>query len=139
MLDNFLITAGEDSVIKVWNLEGQFIKQVELNHGACIWALDCDESQNIIATGGGDGSITIFPLKQSITKRVVDIPHGEVIKKAVLLKDNNFVTVSEKGTLYFYDLNASEWKTISSHADLRSYALLEVSNCRNLIGLAGIV
>lgn len=136
VLSDSILTAGEDSIINIWNFNGQVMRKIEAHQGAPVWNFDCDESNNLIISGGGDCGITMFPLNQNIVKYKIDM--YESPKRVAILKNNDLVTISEKGLLEYYSMNKNKKIEIARHDDLTSYALLEVSPCRYLIGLAGL-
>ncbi|KAF2897199.1 hypothetical protein ILUMI_08973 [Ignelater luminosus] len=135
VLSDSVVTAGEDSIINIWNFNGQLIRKIEAHQGAPVWSFECDESDNLIISGGGDCGITIFPLNQNVTKYKINM--WENPKRVAILKNNDLVTISEKGLLEYYNVNKNKKIEIARHNDLVSYALLEISPCRYLIALAG--
>ncbi|XP_011502561.1 PREDICTED: WD repeat-containing protein 6 [Ceratosolen solmsi marchali] len=61
-LKNIIASIGEDSRICFWTLLGVLLYKIEAHHGAPIWCIDISED-NIVFTGGGDGSVNSWPLK----------------------------------------------------------------------------
>lgn len=136
LLEDYVLTAGEDSMVFIWDMNGKIVRKIEAHQGDSIWALDCSKEDNILITGGGDCAITIFPLITDILETKINVDAG-IPKKIQILNSNNIAVVTSCGKLCYYDSNKQKWTQIIEHADLKSYALLEVSPCGNLIALAG--
>ncbi|CAH1183436.1 unnamed protein product [Phaedon cochleariae] len=136
VLTECFITAGEDSILNVWSLDGKLVKKIETHQGGPIWCLDCDELGNII-TGGGDGGVTSFSLNFDVSDEKLALPNSEKPKLVVALSTHNVVVISDSGDLYLYSQKSSCWFKIAEHEDLGSYVVLDVSKCKNMIALAG--
>ncbi|KAK4883259.1 hypothetical protein RN001_006578 [Aquatica leii] len=137
VLDDCILTTGEDSLLVVWSLDGDIIRKIETHQGASVWSLAYNRRKNVVMTGGGDCGITLFPLQQNIVQEEVAVTNSELLKKTGILSNGNIVCTSEKGALLLYDIKKRHWFEIQKHEDLASYSLLEVSKCRNLLALAG--
>lgn len=136
--DNYVITGGEDGRVNVWNLDGSLAKRIESNQGTSVWTLDSSESENIVVVGSGDCSITAFALKGEPKKVVVGFPGNRVVRKLGFVGEyGDVAAICEGGDLLLYHFDAEKWTDVANHDDLKSYALLEVSSCRDLVGLAG--
>ncbi|KAF5308671.1 hypothetical protein FQR65_LT06132 [Abscondita terminalis] len=135
VLENCVLTAGEDSLIVVWNFNGEIVRRIELHQGAAVWSLDYNDTNNLIVTGGGDGGISLFTLQQNLTQEELPFPNNEVLKRIVIVNDGSIVTISESGILFLYQ--GGKWIEVYKHEDLVNYSLLEVSRCRNFLALAG--
>lgn len=137
VLKKAFITAGEDSILNIWSHQGRLLRKIETHQGGPIWALDCDEVDNRLVTGGGDGGVTVFPIKIDDSDDKLFIPDGDKPKLMGILSSNNLAVVSERGTLYYCEHAKNRWVKIDHFEDMKSYILLQISHCRNLIALAG--
>ncbi|KAF5288123.1 hypothetical protein FQA39_LY15510 [Lamprigera yunnana] len=137
LLNNYVLTAGEDSLLIIWDLDGKVVQKFELHKSASIWAIDYNSSNNKVVTGGGDCGVILFPLFQNITRRELKMMIPAIIKKVAILNNGNFVCISENGLLLLYSDQKKEWSEIDQLQDLNNYSLLEVSLCRSIIALAG--
>lgn len=75
---------------------------------------------------------------QVLDESQIAVPPNEVPKKITLLDNNNILLITETGVLHTFNIKSQQWTFINKHDDLRKYVLMEISECRNLISLAGI-
>lgn len=139
VLKNCFITAGEDSVVNIWSLTGDLLRKIETHQGGPVWALDCEENKNLVIIGGNDGGLAIFPLTISSADKKLLLPDSDKPKIVGILNNSNLVVLSEKAIVYKLIHSTNSCFKIDHIKELEKYALLEVSPCRNLIGLAGNV
>ena len=134
---DYIVTAGEDSIINVWSINGDLIKRFNSLQRGSIWALDYDDKTRSLISGGADGSVTCFRMNPVVPARVLrgvrDTP-----KRVRFLNDRSVVSITETGILVHYDTKDNQFKQIAHHSDLDSYALLETSDCGRFVALAGI-
>ncbi|XP_028154251.1 WD repeat-containing protein 6 isoform X2 [Diabrotica virgifera virgifera] len=135
VLKDCFITAGEDSLINIWKLDGKLARKVEANQNSPIWALDFDQTDNVVLSGGGNGGVYTFSLYNNIKKEKICLPNSEKPKIVGILLSGNFVVFSENGVLYFY--SNTNWIPVKTFEDLKSYVVMKVSRCKKLIALAG--
>lgn len=138
IINNYIVTAGEDSFVHIWNFDGQLVRKFETHQGGCVWALDYCPVDDLIVTGGGDTGLSIFPLKLDNAIKLLPIVEDETPRTLKLTASNNVVLVTDTGLLKYYKNNEQSWVDICLHEDLKSYAILEISECRNLIAVAGM-
>ncbi|XP_068709317.1 tRNA (34-2'-O)-methyltransferase regulator WDR6-like isoform X1 [Montipora foliosa] len=62
LLKSGFVSIGEDLVCNVWDYEGNIVKVYKGHTGRNIWSLAVNQTEDLIATGGGDGSIRLWPL-----------------------------------------------------------------------------
>ncbi|KAK5650100.1 hypothetical protein RI129_001129 [Pyrocoelia pectoralis] len=137
VLDECVLTAGEDSLVNVWDFEGNLIKKLEVHSGASVWDLDYDCGNGNIVTAGGDCGVTLLPLNDNIEKREIEIANNYILKKVGTLNDENLVGIAENGMILHYRASLKEWLEVKQHNDLFSYALLDVWKSTNSVALAG--
>ncbi|XP_064098237.1 tRNA (34-2'-O)-methyltransferase regulator WDR6-like [Macrobrachium nipponense] len=71
------ISVGEDSKVCVWSHDGELRMSWQGHDGACIWSIDASEDGTKIVTGGGDGSVKSWCLKQEGSKNpevMIELP-----------------------------------------------------------------
>ncbi|XP_031333055.1 WD repeat-containing protein 6-like isoform X3 [Photinus pyralis] len=136
-LDERILTAGEDSLINVWDLEGNLIKRFEAHTGSPVWALDYDSENGVLATAGGDCGVTLLSLNDNIDKQEVEVVNKHTLKKVGALNNANLVGISERGMILLYLSSSKIWMEVKQHNDLISYALLDVWKKTNSIAFAG--
>lgn len=134
---NFFVTAGEDSVLNIWTLNGILLRRIDTYHGDSIWGMDCDRNSNIIV-GSGDGAVTIYPVHSHFTENIVALDNMTKPRMIGLVKSGAIVILSESGDFIYYSLQRKLVK-VQSYEDLKVYAVMEVSMCRSLVALAGKV
>ncbi|KAK9881961.1 hypothetical protein WA026_018153 [Henosepilachna vigintioctopunctata] len=138
VMSNFFVSAGEDSVLNIWNFDGSLLRMVEPHQGGAIRSLGYHEERNYIISGGEDGSLTSFSAFTSVESKKVDImPKMEVPRQVILLSSGNIAVVSEGGYLLCYICSENRWVTIDHHKELEQCSLLEVSPCRKCVALIG--
>lgn len=135
----FIVTAGEDSFVSVWNLNGKLVRKFETHQGGCVWALDlCNENNyDYIFTGGGDSGVCVFPLELKFNNYLLDIPQKDVPKIIRLTANGNVVIVTTDGALKYFNNELNKLTLIHTYAGFKSYAIVEVAVTRDLIALAG--
>ncbi|KAL3277546.1 hypothetical protein HHI36_012890 [Cryptolaemus montrouzieri] len=137
ILTKFFITAGEDSVLNIWNFDGTLLRMVEPHQGGAIRSVGYFEEKNYIVSGGEDGSLTSFSAFTSVEGKKVDMPKMEVPREIVLLASQNILAISESGSLFYYNIIQNKWLSIDHYKDLEQCSLLEVSPCRKCLALIG--
>ncbi|XP_056631356.1 WD repeat-containing protein 6 [Diorhabda sublineata] len=135
VINKYFVTAGEDSIINIWNLDGTLFRKVEANQNSPIWALDFDAKRQILVSGSGNGGVYAFPLNFDVKEQQICLPNNEKPKLVGILASNNLLFFSEKAVLYLYGTQG--WNMMKCFEDLKSYVLLKVSRCRKLVALAG--
>ncbi|XP_018562587.1 WD repeat-containing protein 6 [Anoplophora glabripennis] len=136
ILQECFLTVGEDSLLNIWTFDGSLIRKIETSQGGPVWAIDADENDNIMLIGSSDCAATLFPINCNFEEQTLSIP-DKVPKNLTILANNNLVVVSESGTIYYYIKKRLEWVQVHKHYDLKSYCVVVVSKCRNLVALAG--
>lgn len=134
ILENYFATAGEDSLVNIWNFQGDLIKKIVANKGDSVWALDYDETEELLVVGNGDGAIIATKLNNHLNFESFTAPKA---RRLAIVNDGNLIFVTEDGFLYHFTTQKHQLDLIASHTELKSYALLEVSRCRNLVAIAG--
>lgn len=136
ILNNNFATAGEDSLVNIWNFQGDLVKRVTAAKGDSVWALDYDDSDRLLAVGNGDGSVVAVKLDSDLNVQSFDSLCSEKLKRLAILDSGKVVSITEEGSLYYLLIPQYKLELIARHPELKSYALLEVSRCRKLFALA---
>nr|XP_015835133.1 PREDICTED: WD repeat-containing protein 6 isoform X3 [Tribolium castaneum] len=134
LLQNLIVTAGEDSTVNVWDFEGQLIKKIT-HQGGPIWALD--GNTDVVVSGGGDCGVLISSVQSNSLCNSLLLPENYNPKRIGLLRSSNLVVITEDGVLFYYARNLNMWIKIDQHKVLQSYNVLEVSKCKSLFSLSG--
>ncbi|KAG5900024.1 hypothetical protein JTB14_009104 [Gonioctena quinquepunctata] len=137
VLNNCFLTAGEDSILNIWSFDGNLMGKVETHQGGPIWSLDCDENETFVITGGCDSGVSRFPINADFVEEKLILTDGDVPKIVSALGSQNLAVFSENGLLFLYKRSEKMWYTVKEHEDLKKYIVMEASECRNLIALAG--
>ncbi|KAJ3413572.1 WD repeat-containing protein 6 [Chytridiales sp. JEL 0842] len=65
--NDWVVSVSEDCTCRVWNLESGSCVQVWKGHeGKSVWALDLHPNGNVVATGGNEGSVALWSLKEVV-------------------------------------------------------------------------
>lgn len=127
---------SQDSMLCAWNEEGSCIWQHESHQGGGIWSIDCNENLRLIATGGADGGISLWPLDfPAILSKALPIP-PDTPRKLALLSHGKIITVTDLG--YLMISSGGQWTVAQHDIRIASYCLLEVSSCMMFIALGTI-
>lgn len=137
ILDDSFLSAGEDSLVNVWDFKGKLLRRIEAHQNDSIWAIDCDKEKQIVVTGGGDGGITITALKQNVHLRQLNVADGVIPKRIGLLNSGSIAFVTEIGSLYMYDTKRDVCAFVHEDVNFKDYVVMDISSCRRLVVLAG--
>ncbi|GLV31909.1 uncharacterized protein CBL_07669 [Carabus blaptoides fortunei] len=138
IIKNYIVTAGEDSFVHIWNFAGQLVRTFNTHQGGCVWAIDYCNIADLIVTGGGDTGLSVYPLNLDNKLTLLPTVENETPRTLKLTASNNIVLVTDAGLLKYYKNDEKSWSEICLHEDLKSYAILEMSACRSLFALAGL-
>ncbi|XP_018328267.1 WD repeat-containing protein 6 isoform X2 [Agrilus planipennis] len=140
ILENFIIAAGEDSVINLWDFNGKNVGRFKAQDGNCLWAIDYNEDEKEIIVGGSDGGVTILPFDTYLFNdnvHCISMFNREKPIKINYMISDNLAILSDKGSLYYYHKRANKLMLVGTHEELMKYSLMEVSQCRRLLSLCG--
>lgn len=62
-----LATTSEDAMCKIWDFAGNCIASLQGHMGKHVWRVAVHPSQSIVATGGTDGAVKLWQLRDQIT------------------------------------------------------------------------
>ncbi|EHB14790.1 WD repeat-containing protein 6 [Heterocephalus glaber] len=134
LLENYLISAGEDCVCLVWSHEGEILQAFRGHQGRGIRALAAHEKQTWVITGGDDSGIRLWHLAGrgypglGVSALCFKSPSRPGTLKAVTLAGSwRLLAVTDTGTLYFYDLEVKCWEQLLEDKHFQSYCLLEAA------------
>ncbi|XP_060531970.1 tRNA (34-2'-O)-methyltransferase regulator WDR6 isoform X2 [Cylas formicarius] len=137
ILENTFATASEDSFIIIWNFDGKMLKKIETHQLGTVWVLDYDKKSDILVSGGGNSGVSRFRVTSDITQWRSNIPQDEVAKLIGILNSGSIVCFSERACVYYQHHQGKSWQKINQHTDLESYVIMQVSNCKKKVALAG--
>ncbi|RMX69819.1 hypothetical protein DD238_000592 [Peronospora effusa] len=61
-----VVTASEDGLSKLWDLEGNCLATLQGHMGRNVWRVAVLPSQKMIATGGGDGAVKLWDIRRQL-------------------------------------------------------------------------
>ena len=106
-----LITASQDSTIRVWSPAQNALLRVLTGHSVGATALGLSESGRWLVSGGGRGEILVHDLSQNfVTKPIARQPHdtdSRVAQVAMLPDGAHVISVDSHRRSYIWDLNSS--------------------------------
>ncbi|PNF20195.1 hypothetical protein B7P43_G16418 [Cryptotermes secundus] len=156
IIDNVIISVGEDSCLCVWRTDGSLQKYWKTHQGANVWSVDCSKEKNLIVTGGGDGGISLWPLHtESAVPNFLTFSgnlftqdfcsmkgqNGNFPRRIGLTSKDNVVAITDSGCLLYCTVvgrGQGNWKLMHQDEKLASYCLLEMSPCRQYVALASM-
>nr|XP_023403508.1 WD repeat-containing protein 6 isoform X1 [Loxodonta africana] len=134
LLENYLISAGEDCVCLVWSHEGEILQAFRGHQGRGIRALAAHEQQAWVITGGDDSGIRLWHLVgrgypgSGVSALCFKSRSRTGTLKAVTLAGSwRVLAVTDKGSLYLYDLEVKCWEQLLEDKRFQSYCLLEAA------------
>ncbi|KAG3270419.1 tRNA (34-2'-O)-methyltransferase regulator WDR6 [Ictidomys tridecemlineatus] len=134
LLENYLISAGEDCVCLVWSHEGEILQAFRGHQGRGIRAIAAHERQAWVITGGDDSGIRLWHLVGrgypglGVSALCFKSPSRPGTLKAVTLAGSwRLLAVTDTGALYLYDLEVKCWEQLLEDKHFQSYCLLEAA------------
>ncbi|XP_069873826.1 tRNA (34-2'-O)-methyltransferase regulator WDR6 [Dipodomys merriami] len=134
LLENYLISAGEDCVCLVWSHEGEILQAFRGHQGRGIRAIAAHERQAWVITGGDDSGIRLWHLVGrgypglGVSALSFKSPSRPGVLKAVTLAGSwRLLAVTDQGALYLYDLEVKCWEQLLEDPNFQSYCLLEAA------------
>ncbi|WP_420581329.1 WD40 repeat domain-containing protein [Reichenbachiella sp.] len=106
-----IITAADDSYMKVWNLSGQLIRSVETPHESAIWELAAGKDGYMV-TGDQQGTVVVWnDIFEVISKWNA---HDGAISGIVMLREY-IITCAVDGHINIWELGGKLIKNIAAH------------------------
>ncbi|KAM9098590.1 WD repeat-containing protein 6 [Sarcophilus harrisii] len=131
LLDNSIISIGEDSACIVWNYVGEIIQNFKGHKGRSIRAVAIHKTQAWVVTGGADSGIRLWPLKgkRLLDNSLLPLDFSAFTKKGspkavTLVSPSWLLVMTDLGAVYLYDLTVKQWKFILDDVNYQSYSLL---------------
>ncbi|XP_072437789.1 LOW QUALITY PROTEIN: tRNA (34-2'-O)-methyltransferase regulator WDR6 [Chiloscyllium punctatum] len=138
LMEDCIISIGEDSACIVWNYDGDIIDCFKGHKGRSVRALAVNEDKGWLVTGGADSGIRLWKIqgKKAEGMAITQLKCGEIGKmgtpKALTLADPTLLLVlTDAGSIYSYCLASGQWKLITEDASYQSYGLLAVRRLGN--------
>ncbi|XP_059505721.1 WD repeat-containing protein 6 isoform X2 [Stegostoma tigrinum] len=133
LLENCIISIGEDSTCIVWSYNGEIIDCFKGHKGRSVRALAVNEERGWLVTGGADSGIRLWKIQREKAEgvAVTQLKFDEIGKtgtpKALTLVDPTLLLVmTDAGSIYSYCLVSGQWELIMEDASYQSYSLLAV-------------
>ncbi|CAL1262804.1 unnamed protein product [Larinioides sclopetarius] len=132
ILDNCIISVGEDSQICFWDLNGMLLKKKKAHKGGSIWCLETAYTFPKIDGNGRKG------LKKYIaeTTSATDFPRITCLLTDKLAK--HLMVTTDKGWLSLYNMELQSWEDIFYDSAFASYCVPSVSNGSLYLALGSI-
>ncbi|KAG6609917.1 WD-repeat protein WDR6, WD repeat superfamily [Phytophthora cinnamomi] len=77
-----LVTASEDGLCKLWDLDGKCVATLQGHMGRHVWRAAVHPSQKVIATGGGDGAAKLWDITRQLMS-TSDVPDSSDWSKTI--------------------------------------------------------
>lgn len=145
LLENYLISAGEDCACLVWSHDGEILQAFRGHQGRGIRAIATHEKQAWVITGGDDSGIRLWHLVGrgypglGVSALSFKSPSRPGALKAVTLAGSwRVLAVTDVGALYLYDLEVKSWEQLLEDNRFQSYCLLEAAPGPEGFGLCAL-
>ncbi|XP_041046788.1 WD repeat-containing protein 6 isoform X2 [Carcharodon carcharias] len=140
LLENYIISVGEDSACIVWSYNGEIINCFRGHKGRSVRALAVNEDKGWLVTGGADSGIRLWKIREKKSEDMAITQLGfaetgkmETPKSLTLVDPALLLVMTDAGSIYSYCLIAGKWKLILEDPSYQSYSLLAatrlVSGC----------
>ncbi|XP_032892892.1 WD repeat-containing protein 6 [Amblyraja radiata] len=133
LLEDFVVSAGEDSACLLWTYSGEVARSFR-GHRGSLRALAVSEDQQRVATGGEDSAIRLWKIGDEEPEDVTVIrlqlgdAEGVGSPKALASVDPTLVLVmTDSGGVYSCCLVSGRWKLLLEDQAYRSYGLLSAA------------
>ncbi|XP_067139666.1 tRNA (34-2'-O)-methyltransferase regulator WDR6 [Centruroides vittatus] len=143
LLPYCVLSVGEDSTICFWNYDGKLIRREKCHSDGSIWSLTVNSNCTLAATGGSDGGVILWHLKEFVSGENatrLQIPQNDdrndFPRNIGLLFPNDqpvIFTSTNEGILFSYSLQNNKWKQIFQDKEFYSYNILACSPCGKLL------
>ncbi|XP_046850736.1 WD repeat-containing protein 6-like isoform X2 [Xenia sp. Carnegie-2017] len=158
ILKEHIVSIGEDSLCLLWNSNGEIVRSWKGHIGKGVWSLASNADESIIATGGGDGGIRLWPVKDEVEQESEQqhwsssIPSeyeaGTLASKENprmigMLLDTSVLVLTDTGNLYKFTQNEDAAHKVMCYCirqepTYSSYSLMVVSPCKTIAVLGNI-
>ncbi|GBM02371.1 WD repeat-containing protein 6 [Araneus ventricosus] len=162
ILDNCILSVGEDSQICFWDLHGMLLKKKKAHKGGSIWCLETASTfskidgngskgmKYIAFTGGSDGGVYMWDvenicvsglisqisLNSKETTSTTDFPRITCLLTDKLAK--HLIVTTDKGWLSLYNVELQSWEDIFYDSAFASYCVPSVSSGSLYLALGSI-
>nr|XP_013189534.1 unnamed protein product [Amyelois transitella] len=133
IINDLVISVGEDSAICYWNNDGKLLKKVATHQNGGVWSVDADDHH--LVTGGGDGSVILHPLTSATDQgKSVVLNIDRIPKKTIFTARRNIAILNDTDELIFYNV-IKENKAVYKLKHDSTYKLLSLSSCKQMIAV----
>ena len=108
ILDEAVVTAGYDGVVRLWDWSGNIAAKSKAMHGP-LRALKCVKWINgVFVTGGMDGSVRLWSRSESGLSLMIEGKGHEASVDSIDCRDEKFISAGADGTLRVWSMDPSE-------------------------------
>lgn len=111
LFDDFFVTCGTDSLIKIWNFENDQVK-TGVGHSKSVWRMQALKDKIISASN--DGTIRVWNKEGKELNLLLSLPN--VIPQIHVLNDN-LLFLSSAEIIFIYDFHANVLVQVFEHLD----------------------
>ncbi|KAF6215252.1 hypothetical protein GE061_010004 [Apolygus lucorum] len=134
-----IVSVGEDSKICLWNNDGILDNQWSGHQNGEIWSLAVSETHELIATGGSDGGISLWPIARAPVPHILkfDSSKAESIPRCVGLTENGSpFMVNSQGAILLHTMGS--WQLVMTDSRFSSYCIHSISPNRTFVAFGSI-
>ena len=103
---NYIVSAGDDSTIKIWDSQGNFQRSLKANNGKEVYNVAIDPQEKFIVSGGADKIIKIWDFAGDIC---VDSPahDADIWALAISPDGKTLISADEAGEVKIWELDGA--------------------------------
>lgn len=144
---DLIISIGEDSMICLWDLNGQLLSKKSSHQAGPIWDLDVNNKRRLIVTGGSDGGLllhSLLPNKSLLQTLSSDCGSTNLFvfnpRKILYTSCSTLLCISHEGYLLKFCSESSSWLLIDKMPEMFSYCVVDSKFNKTIIcGLDGTI
>ncbi|XP_071505459.1 tRNA (34-2'-O)-methyltransferase regulator WDR6-like [Diadema antillarum] len=160
-----IVSIGEDAMCCIWDMNGRIIKKIKSHKGKSIWSLAVSDDGSYVATGGGDRSIRLWPLKtkqsqpsancaietieiQTQGKHLAENPgyHGNgrpseselIPRKVVITSDKQLLVMTQGGYICSWSNSTTAWRLVMHDEEYQGYNVMAAAPSTPLVAIGNI-
>ena len=133
--DNWLIVAGLNFFINIWNLNNYQQISILKGHSSGITAMALTTNNKYLVTGGNDYKIIVWNLQKFAIEAKMG-KHLTTIRSLIITNDNKYILSASLGTIRIWNFNKKTQESVINFNESKHF-LIAATNERKHLFVAG--